>query len=552
MVSTVSDFIADFLHKEGITDIFMLSGAGAIYLDNAVANHQGLREVCIKNEATGPMMAKAYAQLTNNFGVVYVTTGPGGANAITGVVECFVDSSPVLVISGQAPLSQTTHQARIRGLRSFGVQELDIVGIVKPITKYATMLTRAEDIKYELQLALHIMKDGRPGPVWLDIPLDLQTVEVNPSQLRSFTPMKKILLTGIPEYEDLKKLAHTLKGAQRPLIVAGQGVRGAVNELKEFAELIDAPIILSRMGLDTLPFSYQHNMGIGGFKGQKYNKQIMSEADVIVAVGTSLSVAFAGHNLSFFSTQAKIYMADIHPAEAIKIQYNLEKFIWSDAKVFLESLLKVMREDVWTQDTSDWLSLCVALKNKHNAIVLAPERNPIDIYYLVKMLDKLSTENDVFVDDAGSIYYVASQTLSFNKGQREITSGAYASMGNAIPLAIGSAVANRNARVLAMTGDGSLETNVQELKTLSYYGLNVKLFVINNGGYISMRDHGRTTEDERNAMLNLRKVADAYDVPYSLINDYKQLENLNRVIDKEGPQFIEVICDDKQKLVLPQ
>lgn len=546
----VAAFIAEYLYAQGITDIFTLSGGGAIYLDQAVTDHPGLREVCIKNEATGPMMAKAYARVKNNFGVVYVTSGPGGANAVTGVAECYVDSSPVLVISGQAPLVQTTGYAKIQGLRSFGVQELNIVEIVKPITKYAAMVVRAEDIQYELQRAIHIMKSDRPGPVWLDIPLDIQAEEVDPTMLRSYSSDKS--LPDIPRYTTIEDLVYTLRVAQRPLIVAGQGILGAVDELKSVAELLDAPIILSRMGLDALPFSYRQNMGIGGIRGQKYNKQIMREADVVLAVGTSLSVAFAGHNLSFFDKDAAVYMVDIEEVECLKIARTNKNFIRSDAKVFLSSLLGDMLRKNWTKTPCEWTARCVELKYSENAAVLAPARNPIDVYYLAKMLDDMSTENDYFVDDAGSIYYVASQTLSFNKGQKEITSGAFASMGNAIPLAIGCAVADPKARVLAMTGDGSLETNVQELKTLSYYGFNVKLFVINNGGYISMRDHGRFLADERSAMLNLKKVAAAYDMEYYRVAEYQDFTWVRDVISQDGPAFFEVMCDDEQKLILPR
>jgi acetolactate synthase-1/2/3 large subunit len=319
--------------------------------------------------------------------------------------------------------------------------------------------------------------------------------------------------------------------------------------------MIDAPIIFSRLGLDCLPMSYENNMGIGGMRGTKYNKLIMREADLIISIGTSLSVAFAGYELSFFNPEAKTYMIDIDPAEVMKIQHKLTKVIMCDAKTFLSSIkefINATKPALKSNECGMWLSKCLDYKRTMSAKLLAKEQNPIDIYYLVKKIDELSKNEDIFIDDAGSIYYVAAQTLSFENGTREITSGAYASMGLSIPLSIGAAIANPNARVLVMTGDGSLETNIQELKTLSYYNLNVKIFVINNGGYISMRDHGRQTADERNAMLNLKKVADAYDMPYYLIDDYKQFDTyMPTFINERGPAFIEVMCDDKQKLILP-
>lgn len=559
----VAEFIAEYLHKHGITDIFMLSGGGAIHLDEAVAKHPNIREVCIKNEATGPMMAEAYARVKDNFGVVYVTTGPGGANAVTGVVECFVDSSPVLIISGQAPKNQTTRLAGIPNLRSYGIQELNIIEVVKPITKYANMVTDPKSIKHELEKAISIAKRGRPGPVWLDIPLDVQSALVDEDKLYSYVSYESsTTLSENLELIDKKvsELFDDLKGAKKPLILAGQGIKNSKSEnlLLNVADRLNAPIIFSRLGLDAIPFSVEHNMGIGGMRGQRYNKDIMRNSDLVIALGTSLSVAFVGDKLSFINPNAKVHMVDIDQSEISKVSSRIDSVVLSDVNDFLSRFIgrfdssKVFRDNEKFIDRW-WLEVCLGLKNSGNGRILAPAKNPIDIYYMTKKIDDASTERDIFVDDAGSIYYVAGQTLTFSLGQKEITSGAYASMGLAIPLSIGSAIANPNARILAMTGDGSLETNVQELKTLSYYNLNVKLFVINNGGYISMRDHGRHTDDERSAMLNLKKVADAYDMPYFRIDDYKQLDKLNEIdlFVNDGPAFFEVMCDDNQTLIIP-
>ena len=551
----VSEYVAEFLYKHGITDVFTLSGGGAIHLDNAVLNHPNLREICIKNEATGPMMAEAYARVKNNFGVVLVTTGPGGANAVTGVVECFVDSSPVMIISGQAPVCQTTRNANIQGLRSFGVQELNIIEVVKSITKYAVMIIDKKKIRYELEKSLELAKSGRPGPVWIDIPIDIQSADIDVDTLFGYDKKGDVLSIC----EKSTKIAEDLSKSKRPLILCGQGIKNpsAIKELKELAELYSCPIIFSRLGLDSLPYSYKNNMGIGGMRGSYFNKLIMKEADVILAVGTSMSVAFAGHNLSFINPEGHIYMVDIGPEEIMKVRDKLTDSVICDAKQFLNYVIDYTKQSALQlnnhEDRNLWLGKCIDYKIKFSAKSFAQAKNPIDIYYLAKKVDELTKENDIFVDDAGSIYYVASQILSFEHGTKEITSGAYASMGLAIPLSIGAAVANPNARILTMTGDGSLETNVQELKTLSYYNLNVKLFVINNGGYISMRDHGRHTSDEKNAILNLKKVAEAYDMPYYLIDDYKQFDTyLPSFINNIGPAFIEVMCDDQQKLILPE
>jgi acetolactate synthase-1/2/3 large subunit len=541
----VSDFIADWLYKRGITDVFMLSGGGAIYLDEAISKHKGIRGVCIKNEATGPMMAEAYARTKGGFGVVYVTTGPGGANAVTGVTECYVDSSPVLVISGQSPVNQTTKNANITNLRSYGIQELNIIDIVKPITKYAAMITRPESILYELEKAVSAATSGRMGPVWLDIPLDIQSAYVEEDNLFGFSTNKKFT----------DKIAEDLCNAKRPLILAGQGIKNsdAVSELKRLASCLECPIILSRLGLDCLPYSNVNNMGLGGIKGTKFNKLIMGEADVVIAIGTSLSVAFAGYDLSFFNPNAKIYMVDIELAEITKVQHRLSGVVIKDAQDFLRGLLNILYAFPirYSAERKNWFEHCLKYKEKLSTKLFVKEQNPIDIYFVAKKIDEMSKKGDILVDDAGSSYYVAGQTFSFENGVKEITSGAYASMGLSIPLSIGAAIADPKVCILTMTGDGSLETNIQELKTLSYYKLNVKLFIINNGGYISMRDHGRHVEDE-NTMLNIKKVADAYDIPYYLIDDYKNFDTIAaKFKDVYGPAIIEIICDSEQKLILP-
>jgi acetolactate synthase-1/2/3 large subunit len=297
-------------------------------------------------------------------------------------------------------------------------------------------------------------------------------------------------------------------------------------------------------------------MGIGGIKGSKFNKLIMGEADVIIAIGTSMSVAFAGYDLSYLNRDAHIYMIDVELAEIEKVQHKLTGAVIQDAKEFLVNLNNYMNilslQSMNINDKITWLKQCLSYKTTMSAKVLAKEGNPIDIYYVAKKIDDLSRVNDILVDDAGSSYYVAGQTFSFENSVRELTSGAYASMGLAIPLSIGAAIADPKARILTLTGDGSIETNIQELKTLSYYNLNIKLFVINNGGYLSMREYGRFTEEEGIGIINLRKIAEAYDMPYFLISDYKQFDTyLPSFINNNGPAFIEVMCDDKQKLILP-
>jgi acetolactate synthase I/II/III large subunit len=556
----VADYIADFIHHQGVRDIFMLSGGGSIYLDDGIACNNKLNAVFVRNEATAPMMAEAYSRLNGNLGVVYVTTGPGGANAVSGVVEAFVDSAPVLVISGQDEQAYTTYNANIKGFRTFGTQELNIVKVVKPITKYAAMVSDPTDIRYHLDKAVHLAKCGRPGPVWLDIPLDVQSAMIDESRLKGFRS------NGNSKYDDIEskvlEVVTLLKVSRKPLIIAGQGVRigRAIGEFKHLLEKVGIPAVFSRLGQDILPFSHKNNFGHGGVKGTKLAAKVMKEADLILSLGSRLAVPFVKNQLSP-SSDKKLVMVDVDTAELSKPSLRVDVAVRADTRDFITKLLDVLKAyDL--PDYMDWLEVCRRHKKENPLISKEMARDPIDLYYFVSRLDALSNENHIFVSDAGSSYYITGQVLQFEKGQREITSGTFASMGLAIPLAIGCSVAQDDAQILAITGDGSLELNIQELKTMSYYNLNIKLFVINNGGYVSIRNtqdalcEGRyigSDQGNGKALLNFPKIAEGFDLPYYRIGGHEEIDDaLLAITAQKGPAFVEVVCDNDQTIIDPQ
>ena len=557
----VTDYIADFIYKQGVEDIFMLSGGGSIYLDDGVICNKKLNYICVRNEATAPMMAEAYARLKQNLGVAYVSTGPGGTNAVTGLAEAWVDSAPILIVSGQVQRNHTTYNAKIKNLRTFGTQEIDIIEIVKSITKYAVMVNNPNKIRYHLEKAIYLAKSGRPGPVWLDIPLDVQAAVINEEDLEGYAPESdKISDKTVDAY--IKSVLDLLILSERPLIIAGQGLRNAnaINEFKELVESLDVPVIFSRLAQDVLPFSHKNNLGHGGMKGLRYTSSIMKESDLILSIGSRLSVQFVGLDFDAFSKDAKVVMVDIDEAELKKPSIKIDIPIKVDAKIFINRLLNEIKNNSLPQ-YEKWIKKCRGYKVKYPLITPEYKRNPIDLYYFIHRLDELSNSNNIFVDDAGSSYYVTGQAFKFEHGPREITSGAFASMGLSVPLAIGCSVANKNAQILAITGDGSLELNLQELKSLSFNKLNVKLFVINNGGYVSIRNtqdkvcDGRYTGSDKTSgigTLNLRKIADAFDLPYFKIERYEEIDDrIIEIMASEGPAFVEVICDDNQKIIEP-
>lgn len=556
----VADYIAKFLVDNGIEDIFLLTGNGAMYLNDGIASQPSIKYYCSRNEAASPMMAEAYARLKQSLGAVCLTSGPGSTNAIPGLAEAWVDAAPVLIISGQAPRNHTVHNMGISGLRSFGTAEVDIVPMVIPLTKYAVMVNEPALIRYHLEKAVYLATSGRPGPVWLDIPMDVQYALINPDELVGYNPpVKNLPVLNIEKEIDLA--LQMINKSRRPLIIAGHGIRQgrAIDEFMELLKLFDAPVVLSRLGIDILPFSHPNNMGLAGIKGTRYCKKIMRSADLIICLGSRLAVPFVGHDLDAFSEDAKRIVIDIEPAELKKSGVRIDLPINTDVKTFIDGLNAKLSSGPLS--FRPWLGYCKNLKESYPMITEDMIKNPINLYYFMSRIDAVSGPRNVLITDAGSNYYIGGQVFRFERGQRELTSGTFAAMGLTIPLAIGASVARKEAQILAVTGDGSLELNIQELKTMSYYGLNIKLFVINNGGYVSMRNWqdsvfgGRRigSDDETGAeSLNLAKIADAFGLRYEAITRHEEInDKLKAIMSDDQPVFVEVFCDNNQKIIEP-
>lgn len=356
----------------------------------------------------------------------------------------------------------------------------------------------------------------------------------------------------------MAKCLELLKSAQRPLIVAGNGIRlgGAVDLFRTLANTLDIPIVTTRFGNDFLPFSHPKNMGMGGVKGTRFCRMIMQKADVVLVLGSRLAIPFIGYEEDFFDKKAKIISVDIEKAELQKLGAKITLPIHADVKDFLEKL-QIKNRSLWRP----WLLICQDLKRQHPMITNELKKDPIDLYYFMSRLDAMAGKQHLFVSDSGSNYYVAGQVYRFERGQREISSVTYGAMGLTIPLALGASIARRDLQVLGVTGDGSLELNIQDLKTISYYGLNIKLFVINNGGYASMRKNQdtffqgrRIGSDEKTgvAMLNLKNVAKAFDLRYEHIKSHKEIDTkLKKIMSDNKPLFVEVVCTDTQKIIAP-
>ena len=541
----VADYIANFLSKVGVKEIFMLSGTGSIYLDDAFAHQRKIKYVCARHEAAAVIMAEAVAKLTGNLGVVVSTTGPGATNAAAGVVEAWVDSVPVLVISGQANSTQISKYDR-----TFGIQGFDIVSHVKTITKYSECVIDPVSIRYHLEKAIHCATSGRPGPVWLDIPMDVQSAMIEVEDLCGYVYEVQNDIAQNNFRKETRVLIDLLESSKKPAIIFGQGVRqsGAIKEFVQLIELLNIPTISSRMSKDILPHSHKNYVGMGGYKGQIPPAKILKEADLILSIGTSHSVSFP------MKAETKCVCVNIDKKIFEKSDLNIDVPINADLSNFIPEMIGLAKD--LHADFSDWMRYCRGVKENNPTVTKKHLYNPINSYYLLSRLDELSNENHIFINDAGSSNYVSSQTLKLEKGQREITSGAFYSMGLTIPLAIGAATCMPDSQIIAVTGDGSIELNLQELQTVHLNDLNIKIFVINNGGYASIRDSqdsmcgGRYTDDEE--ILDFSKVASTFNMPFYFLDDYKCLDShIEKIFSEKGPALIEVLCDPNQHILSP-
>ncbi|KJK58934.1 thiamine pyrophosphate-binding protein [Saccharothrix sp. ST-888] len=552
MTVRVADYVASYLHALGVRTCYSLSGTGSIHLDQAFAQQPGLVSICARHETAAALMATGAAKLTGSLGVALVTSGPGAVNALAGLVDAYADGVPVLVVSGQV---ETRHMDD--GARSFGVQGFGVVNSARSMTKYSAVVERAADIKVHLDEAVRHALEGRPGPVWLDIPLDVQAAAIDPDTLQSALPS-----TGEPRgagaRQTARQLMTMLRSAERPLIVAGQGIRqaDAVKPFRELVERLGVPVVTSRLGTDLLPYDSPYCFGQGGIRGRLYPGLIMGRSDLVISLGSSLSTAFVGEDADAFDPDATVVAVDIDPSQLTKKGVRVDFPVCMDVGRLVEALQAEAASAVVPGAHRDWLADCTRLKQAHPTVGESRPGAPINSYRFVDRLEAQTGPDHVFVVDTGSAYYVTGQTLEFTASQREITSAAFLNMGAAVPMAVGAAFAQPDAQVLVIVGDGAIELNIQELATISQYGLAIKVFVLNNGGYASIRESQAALcegpELPEPETLDFRAVATAFRLPYRTLARVDTLDgDIAAVLAEPGPALVEVVCDPDQQLLRP-
>jgi acetolactate synthase I/II/III large subunit len=552
MTIRLSDYIANRLFAIGVKTVFLVAGGGMMHLIDALGRIEGLHYMCNHHEQASAIAADAYARQTGSLGVCYATSGPGATNILTGLVGAWQDSSPVLFLTGQSKLSETVRGAGIHGLRQFGTFEVDIVPIVKSVTKYAVFLDDPQNVRYELEKAIHLARSGRPGPVLIDVPLDIQGAPVDPQALVGYTAPAEVGndFDGIAQ-----DILGRLRASKRPLILAGWGVRcaKAVLLFREMINRLGVPVAVTPLGKDILTYDDPLFSGHPGVKGDRPGNFAVQNADLILSLGNSLHTQTTGYEFDHFAPNA--YKIQVEPDEAVlkKITVHVDKKINSSIVPIMESLTKLAAMGWDASAYDDWRKRCVDWKIRY-AVNREPHRvdeGPVNYYEFADVLSNLLKGDETIVADAGSAFYVMGQALRLKGTQRFISSGSMGAMGFTLPAGLGVCASDPNRLAVCVTGDGALQSNIQELQTLRHNNFNLKLFVIQNDGYVSIRNTQKaffgghfvgSSIDSGVSMPPLEKIANAYEIPFIQCAYRAQLiDAVRQTLEAKGP----VICGIK-------
>ena len=555
----VADYIIEFLERHGVDHIFTVSGGGSIYLCDALGMAKKMKYVACHHEQAASIAAEAYARVRNGLGVSLVTSGPGGTNAVTGVAGCWLDHVPQLTISGQSYLSQTI--SKHPGLRTLGVQEINIVDIVRPITKYAVMVEDAADIRYHMEKAVYLATHGRPGPTWIDIPANIQNANIDPKSLRGFNAKESELQLDPELMARVAQVVELLKSATRPLIHIGQGVRiaGAQEEFFKLVDTLRIPFVTARNANDMVSSDHELYAGRPGTFAQRGANFAVQTADLYLAVGTRLSFAQTGHNAKDYARNAKVIMVDIDKPELDKDTVNLFLKIHADAKLFLEELNRQLsQEKLDSTRWSRWLAQCQQWKKKYPVVLpeYRDQKGSINSYHFIDVLSEVLTPEDVVVTDMGFAFQNTHQAFRVKQGQRVFTNCGLASMGWGLPAAVGASFARGGKRTVCIAGEGGFLMTIQEMATIMHHRLPVKLFILNNGGYLTIKQSQElgfenrlmgSTGESGLSFPNFMKVAEAHNFRGVRLESHQGLEkHIQEIIDDDGPVLCEIMMDPDQ------
>ena len=556
----LSDYVIKRLADWGVRHMFLVTGGGAMHLNDSIAGEPRITYVCNHHEQASAMAAEAYARLAGTIGVVNVTTGPGGINALNGVFGAWTDSVPMLILSGQVKRETCMRSRGIAGLRQLGDQEADIVGMVAGITKYAAMVDDPASIRYHLERAYYLASHGRPGPCWLDIPIDVQSAKIDENSLSSYDPVQdEITWDRAAIAAGCRQVLERIAKAKRPVIMAGSGVRIS-NAAGIFAQVVRS------LGIPVTT-AWTHDLiasddplfcGRPGTIGGRAGNFTVQNADLLLILGTRLNIRQISYNWTAFAPRAFKIQVDVDKAELEKPLVRPDLPVHCDLKIFLEELL-LQCETAGREHGKHaaWVSWCRERMRRYPA-VQDRQRHPgppLNGYYFIERLSEMLQTEDVVVCGNATACIVPFQAMQLKAGQRLISNSGSASMGYDLPAAIGASFARGGKRVVCLAGDGSIQMNIQELQTIVHHQIPVKIFVLNNGGYLSMRltqsnFFGRAVGESASSGVSfpdMVRVGAAYGIPSLRIDCVRHLKDVDTMLKTDGPALIEVMLDPHQE-----
>ncbi|OGS46178.1 MAG: hypothetical protein A2539_04990 [Elusimicrobia bacterium RIFOXYD2_FULL_34_15] len=554
----VADFIFKYLTDRGTDTVFMISGGQAMFLVDAIYQNKKIKAICTHHEQSAGMSADAYGRITGKVGVVLVTAGPGSVNVMNGLVGGWTDSSPMIIISGQSALSHVKYQQE-HPIRQYGIQGINIKPLVEKATKYFITVDEPSKILYYIGKAYYYALSGRPGPVWIDVPLDVQKMEVPVHLLEEFMPPienTNISLLKKQVFDTLK----FLKNSKRPVFIVGQGVRlaNAVSEFLEICGKLNVPVITSRLGIDLVNSDNELYVGRPGNYGERSANFAIQNSDLIISVGCRLASALVGHDTKNFGKFAKKVVVDIDKEELDKPGVNIDLKIHNDAKRFFTEILKQVKASE-VPDFTGWIKQCNHWKKTYPVVLPSYKKEkPVNSYYFTDRLSEISKKEDMVIVDTGTCFHVACQAWKIKKGQRFLTTGGLSSMGWWVA-GIGACIANNRKRTIVITGDGSLQMNIQEFATIKHNKLPIKVFIFNNNGYLLIRHtqknfmQGRLLGEGPDTGVwcpDSLKIAQAYGIKGVRINSVKEVDSkIKEVMDSSGPVICDVMTPEWQLIV---
>lgn len=596
----VSNYISQKLLESGITQVFTVTGGGAMHLNDALGHQEGLRCLYNHHEQACAIAAEAYTRIHNELAAVCVTTGPGGTNAITGVLGGWLDSIPMLILSGQVRFDTTARWSGV-DIRAMGDQEFDIVKAVDCMTKYSEMVIDPMRIRYCLEKAIYLACSGRPGPAWLDIPLNVQGAYIETEELAGFSPEdyerggdgwltktsarikedeagqgeKRQVLPGPVKRETAKEILEKIKNASRPVINAGNGIRiGQAHEaFLRVAKKLGVPVVTGWNSQDCIWDTHPLYTGRGGGMGDRAGNFAIQNSDLVLSLGSRLSIRQVGYNYKTWAREAFVIVNDIDQEELKKPSVHSDMRVHADVKELLRALEEVLDLEYKATEESPlfkggkgiqdmtWNETCRMWKEKYPVVLpkhlKQDEHELTNVYALIKELGEKLKEDQITVVGNGSACVVGGHACIIKKGQRFITNSAVASMGYDLPAAIGACMADSSEDIILITGDGSIQMNIQELQTIIHHKMPIKIFLINNGGYHSIRQTQKNFfgeplvgvgDDSRDLSFpEMEKLSAAYGYPYVSIHHNSELgERLSKVLSTDGPVICEIFVSRDQ------